>query len=181
MTVEAFLDWVVRQEGKFELSNGRVIAMAGGTRRHSGIALNIIVALMRKLAGTGCEVHASDLAVRTGLDQIRFPDVSVFCDPEELSQDASAQRLLERPCLLFEVLSRSTAGEDRTYKLFEYRSLPSLSAIVLVEPETRRLDVYQRVSDSEWRNVTYLRGASLTLQHPEVTLTAEEIFGPDDA
>ena len=181
MSVEAFLDWVEQQDGKFELFRGRVIAMAGGTRRHARIAANIIGALDRKLAGSGCEVYGSDLALRTARDRIRFPDVAVYCDRTELDFDDDSQRLLERPCVVFEILSPSTAGQDRAIKLIEYRALPSVDTVVLVEPATRRLDVHQRHNETEWRSVTHLPGAGLTLRHPAISLTADEIFGPEEA
>jgi len=39
------------------------------------------------------------------------------------------------PVVIFEVLSASTAGDDRTIKLAEYKSLPSVRRYVMLEQD----------------------------------------------
>jgi Uma2 family endonuclease len=180
MSIETFLGWAPLQDRRFELFQGRPVAMAGGSRRHSQIATRLLAALERKLRGSGCEAHGSDMAIRTGPATVRYPDAAVFCDRHELEGDAEVQHVLERPSVIFEVLSPSTAGQDRAVKLIEYRALHSLTTVVLVEPTSRRFDVHRRVSETEWLSVTHLPGATLTLTSPTLELTAEEIFGPKE-
>jgi Uma2 family endonuclease len=172
MSVEAFLDWLGTQDARFELVDGRLTAMAGGTVRHADVALNIIGALRRKLRGTDCRAYGSDVAVRTGPDRVRFPHAHVHCGPI----DPSA-RVLDQPRVVFEVLSPSTERVDRFGKKFEYTALPSVDTYVVVHPELGRLDVYERTEADQWLNTTLLPGSTLALRDPSVGLTADEIFG----
>lgn len=189
MTADEFHDWHARQDGNVELYKGRVVPrfgwsfddgrwtmMAGGTVWHAHIAGNVYAALRRELAGQGCRVFNSEVAVRTEPDAIRYPEGSVLCDAEEIAALTRKAREIEKPKLIIEVLSPSTEKEDRGWKLMEYKALPSVRAIVLIEPGRRWMDVYVRVASSKWRNTVLLEGATLTLDDPAITLTAETIF-----
>lgn len=176
-SVEEFLDWLQIQGARYELDDGRVVAMAGGSRLHALVARRLLVALDQKLTGTGCEAFHGDLALRTLPKSVRLPDVTIYCDREELDGDPSSQRVMEKPRVVFEVLSPSTASVDQVTKLVEYKTISSLDTIVFVHPTKRFLDVHERVSDTEWRSVTHLHPSTLRLRDPRVDLTAEEIFG----
>lgn len=140
------------------------------------MAGNIYVALRSKLEGSGCRPFGSDLAVRINADTTRFPDVSITCDPDELAR-LEGITALEKPRIVFEVLSPSTARHDKGDKMWEYQTLASLDMIVLVHPVRRWMSVYERLGADEWRNVTLVFGRELVLRDPAATLTAEEIFG----
>ncbi len=60
-----------------ELDDGVVFMMSGGGPRHAAIAANLIIAFGTRLHGSGCRPYGSDMAVRTGPQLIRFPDVSI--------------------------------------------------------------------------------------------------------
>lgn len=175
--VEDFLDWLKDQDARYELVDGQVLGMAGGTRLHAEITANLLTALRAKLKGGNCRAYHGDMAVRTRAASVRMPDVAVYCDRDELAEEPSRQIALERPCVIFEVLSPSTSSIDQITKMVEYKALPSLRTLVFVHPTKRYLDVHERVSDTEWRSVTHLHPASLQLRDPAVTLTAEDIFG----
>ena len=190
LTAEEFHDWHWQQEGHFELSDGQVVPrfgwemdaegrwtmMTGGRVRHGQVAGNVLVSLARQLRGSGCEVFGSDVAVRTGPRNVRYPEVSVLCDRDELAAINDDTPEITNPKLVVEVLSKSTQKTDRGDKLFEYKSIASVQAIVLIHPVQRWLDVYVRQSPTEFRNFGLLQGATLVLEDPAVTLTAEEIF-----
>jgi Uma2 family endonuclease len=55
------------------------------------------------------------------------------------------------PCLLVEVLSRSTGIKDRTLKLAAYTSLPSLRAYWIVSQTWRSVERHWRGADGVWR------------------------------
>ena len=48
---------------KFEYANGQVYAMAGGSLKHSRIAVNLLIALGVHLSATDCRVFNSDAYV----------------------------------------------------------------------------------------------------------------------
>lgn len=191
MTPEEFHAWHQRQEGKFELEDGRVTPrfgwledrdgrltmMAGANGPHDRVARNVLFSLMRQLAGGGRETFGSDMAIRTGPGTIRYPEASVVCDREELEAIDETTYALTRPRLVVEVLSRSTERNDRTVKLLEYQALPSLRAAVLIHPGKRWMVAYERTGEREWRSVHLIAGATLTLTDPAIVLTPENVFG----
>ena len=101
---EDFLAWVWGQDHKFEMIEGRLVMMAGGSRNHSRIAVNATVALATRLAGKPCLPYNSDFLVETNGTNRYYPDVTVACGEE--------RDFTDRPVLIIEVLSRSTMRED---------------------------------------------------------------------
>ena len=67
-------------EIKSEYFDGEMFAMAGGTRAHSRIAINLGAELNNRLKATDCVVYNTDLRVKvevTGL--LTYPDLSIVC------------------------------------------------------------------------------------------------------
>ena len=54
------------------------------------------------------------------------------------------------PRAVFEVMSPSTRGFDQSKKLEEYKSVESLSHIVLIDPDSPELIAYQRDASRAW-------------------------------
>ena len=129
MTADEFLAWEAKQELKWEFDGFQPVAMNGGTRAHSVVQANLLTELTRQLRGTPCRAYGSDLKVQTG-PSYRYPDVSVSCTPF-----ADTETIVAEPVVIFEVLSGSTAGDDRTIKLAEYKSLSSVRRYVMLEQD----------------------------------------------
>jgi Uma2 family endonuclease len=174
LSIEEF--YVQYADQKAELVDGRVRLMSGAARRHNEIAGNVLAELHGRFKGDPCRVYGSDMGVKTGSASVRYPDVVVTCDPRDIEGDGFSRQHLEHPKVLFEVLSPSTERGDRSDKLMDHKALPSVETGVLVNPRTERIDTYERVGELEWRNLTLLSGAALTLLDPALTLTAEMIF-----
>ncbi len=159
---------------KAELVDGMIWMMAGGSPKHAAVAANIIIALGTRLRGSGCRPYGSDLAVRTGKQSIRFPDVSVYCG-NPASRDNDDKKLLGDPVVVFEVLSPSTASNDQISKLAEYRALSGIRTTVFVDPDTERVRVVHEGNGGEWLP----QGADVPLPSINVTLPYGEIFARD--
>jgi Uma2 family endonuclease len=161
-------------EHKAELDNGVVRMMAGGTRRHAEVTGNIFVALATRLRGSGCKPYNSDMAARTHVLSIRYPDVAVYCgrDGPEHDDDKSA----DDPRVIFEVLSAGTARTDLTVKLAEYKALPSVDAIIFVDIASERLRVHLRPEPDTWTEVQHREPVDLVLPSLGVTVPHGEIF-----
>src|SRR5215213_5962176 len=92
-------------EIKHEFDAGEILAMAGGTARHSALAANIITAL-RTTRPAGCTVFQSDMRVRVvATGRATYPDVSMVCGPIEYDREDAARTTMTNPVLLVEVLS----------------------------------------------------------------------------
>ena len=123
MTPAEYLAWERDQPQKHEYYRGEVFAMAGATREHNLIVMNLGAELRAALRDRPCEAYPSDMRVRipaTGL--YTYPDVTVVCGRPEF-EDGVLDTLLN-PQLLAEVLSTSTEAYDRGGKFEQYRTLP---------------------------------------------------------
>ena len=161
LTVRQFLEWEERQPEKYELLDGLVRMMAGGTKDHAAIAGNILAALRGKLRGSPCRPFNSDIKVLTAGAQSYYPDVTVDCG----QQDGSATQA-SRPTVVFEVFSPSTRKDDLTLKLPNYQATPSIQQIVYVETDRMHLMVWRRTEDG-WEETE--------IAHPEEPLTIEPV------
>jgi Uma2 family endonuclease len=61
-----------------------------------------------------------------------------------------------RADLVIEVLSPSTRQIDRFRKLEEYKTVPSIRSILLVEPSLPTAKLYQRGEEDRWRDADFL-------------------------
>ena len=177
MTVDDFLHRYSGIEGRWELVRGVPVMMAGGTIRHGDVAANVLTALRNKLRGRRCKAFGSDVGIQVDIEQYRLPDVSVLCDPRDIEVD-ELQRA-HFPKVLVEVFSPSTAEADRGAKLLEYRRIPSVEAIVHVDPVLETVELYERTGPREWRETPLPRSSAIPLEAIGVTLTAEDVFRRD--
>ncbi len=127
---------------RYEFIDGTLLGMAGETRLHKKVVLNILRILEPIALARGCEVMP-EAKVRTQSSRYRYPDLVVSCAPGD------DPYFLENPCFIVEVLSDSTALIDSVDKLEEYLRIPSLERYVLIEQQTRRVVVYKR-TEAGW-------------------------------
>ena len=175
MSTAEFLDAFSGAEGKWELVRGVPRMMSGGTAAHNSIAANILTALRGKLRGTGCKPFNSDMGLEIADGEVRYPDLAIYCDPRDLALDPLVTRVFRHPSVLFEILSPSTERYDRGQKIMRYHDVQSLRTVILVDPATRLIEVYER-EEGGWSLHRQRAGADLDILDPAVTLTHDEIF-----
>ena len=143
LSLQEFLDWENQQDERHEFHRGEVFAMVGARRIHGIVSLNIAASLKSQLKGSPCRAFADSMKIRIGVDTILYPDVFVTCDAADLRTD----QVFTAPTVVVEVLSPSTQSYDRGSKFTLYRSLPSLREYMLVDPETREVQLFRRGVD----------------------------------
>ena len=176
LTAEEFLQ-IEFGEQKAELDNGVIQMMAGGTARHATIQINVIAALRQRLRGSGCTPFSSDMAVQTHGRSVRYPDVTVFCGHNDPADDEA--KAFSDPRVIVEVLSAGTARTDLRVKLPEYKALPSVDTIVLIDTATERLHIVQRTSANGWSEQLHADPVDLELPSLGIIIPHEEIFARD--
>jgi len=144
VSVEAYLEGEKRSPVKHEYVHGRVFALAGTNDIHNRISINLIVGLDEASRRKGCQLFAADLKLSIFGERYYYPDLMVTCEPE------ADPYVKERPCLIVEILSHSTASTDRREKVDAYLSLPTLDAYVLVDSQMRRVEAFTRTPEG-WR------------------------------
>ena len=165
---------------RHEFYDGEIYAMAGGTPEHAAMAAAITAALVGQLALfysaklSPCRVYSSDLRVRvlaTGL--ATYPDVTVICGPSE--RDPQSATHVTNPKIVVEVSSSGTAEYDRGDKLRHYQQIPSLDAVVLVDHEQPRIDLWMR-EEGGWRSRSFGEGEEIPLEVIGCTLEVDAIY-----
>jgi Uma2 family endonuclease len=150
MTADEFMVWVMQQPSneKYELSNGRILAMSPERWGHGEVKATILVNLTIAVreAGLPCRILGDSMAVRIDNKTIFEPDVLVRCGPRPSFDTLE----INDPIIIVEVLSPSTASRDRSVKLTGYFRLPSLRHYLLVSADERRIVHHRRVSDTEF-------------------------------
>ncbi len=162
MSAEEFLDWGLRQDQRHELVDGVPVAMAGAKQRHDLIVMNAQAGLHARLRGKECRNFSADIAVRIPAGNIRRPDAGIDC--AAFDDDATTAGA---PFLVMEVLSPTTREFDRLRKLEEYKTVPSMAHIVLIDPDLPQVFHWSRAPGGDWRHLL-LEGLKAIIHLPEI-------------
>jgi Uma2 family endonuclease len=172
LSLADFLAWENTQEGRHEFFRGEVFAMVGARRVHGLVGLNIAAALKQHLKGTRCRAFIEAMKVQPAQDTIFYPDVFVTCD----EQDLRTEMVFRRPTLVVEVLSESTQAFDRGLKFAAYRQIAELQEYLLVDPDTRRVEVFRRNERLNFELHDQTGATELVLDSVGLRLAMGEVF-----
>ena len=172
MDLQAFLDWEEQQVEKHEFHRGEVFSMVGARRVHGLICLNIAASLKQQLKGSACRAFADSMKLRVGADTILYPDIFVTCDAGDLRTES----VFSAPTVVIEVLSRSTEMYDRGSKFALYRTVPSLREYLLVDPDSRGVELFRRAADGLFVLHDLTRRTPVELESIGCELQADDIF-----
>jgi Uma2 family endonuclease len=184
MSAAEFLAWDALQTVKHEYVRGEVFAlgrpgefldMAGAGEAHVTVTGNVFMALRQHLRGSPCRCYFVDMKLRVeAADAFFYPDLMVTCS----ASDAADPLVKREPVLLVEVLSPSTAAYDRGEKFAAYRQLPTLREYLLIDPESRRCDIFRK-GDGEgglWVLHPFEGGQGLRLASVGLELAAADLW-----
>lgn len=138
MTVSEFLTWNDDTDTRYELIDGRPVAMAPPSPLHSGVAGNVAGLLYARLEAP-CRVH-TEYGIWRSLESDRYfqADVAVVC--AFIRRDEPPPE----PTAIVEVVSPSSVNHDRGLKVDAYRHLESCRCILVVHSESRRVERWRR-------------------------------------
>lgn len=174
-TVEEYLAYEKASPIRHEYVDGQLFAMAGESKNHNRVGSNILVKLLQGLESSKCEAFFEGIKVKVGPTRYYYPDVVVTCTEPEEDEDAY---IIENPVMIVEVLSSSTARNDRVEKMNAYQRLPGLREYVIVSQETVRVEVYRHDrADDVWQcQVVDQPESDLTFHSVGVTMTLADIY-----
>lgn len=165
-TVEEFLGWEDGTDTRYELIDGAVVAMAPPARAHGRLAARLgglIDAELRMRAP--CFVQNEAGIIRPGSDDTCYiADLAVSCESSE-----PGDRLMREPLLIIEILSPSTTAFDRLQKIADYRQIPSVQEILLIDSESMFAEILRR--DAGRWITEIVRGPTATLLLGSVPLS----------
>jgi Uma2 family endonuclease len=169
MSLDEFLAWEREQPERHEFDGLVFRMMTGGSLDHSTIASNLWTALREALRETGCRPFRGDTKVIANRG-IRYPDLSVTCSPIAGSDD-----VVPEPVVVIEIISPSTAREDRGRKKLDYFATPSIHQYAIVEQDERLIDLYTR-TDAGWMDEVVVDDGTLNLSAIGVAISLDAIY-----
>ncbi|TPQ51326.1 Uma2 family endonuclease [Prosthecomicrobium hirschii] len=132
---------------RLELVDGRIVMMSNPTETHEQIVSNLGAPLKLAMDGRNCRTYLGGIRVQANDDLGRFDgcrsDIVVRCGPR------GDRTWITDPVVVVEVLSPSTMDVDRGRKLWFYKSLASVSHILLIYTDQMRVEHYRR-TDGDW-------------------------------
>jgi len=175
MTVDEFLIWAETAPGRHELIDGVPVAMASNSQNHSVLQVNIAY-LIKLVLGRGPCRTLIGAGIRRGdrSDQWYEADVAVSSTPQP-----GASKWQEAPVVVVEILSSSTAEQDRGTKVPDYQAIDSVQDILLVSSEKRRVSHWTRQQDG-WFVRDIIGAGAFTLQGVPVTMSMDAIYEQTD-
>lgn len=170
---QSYLDMEEQSKIRHEYVDGHIYAMTGASRAHNKISGNLYAALHQQVKGTPCDVYMSDVKLKIAAkNSYYYPDLMLGCSHEE-----AHDYFLTQPCLIIEVLSKSTAKIDRREKLVAYQSIPSLHEYVLVSQSRYRVERYHRLNEHGlWHIAVYELGDSVEFSCLDLQLSLNDIY-----
>ncbi|MBO9714287.1 Uma2 family endonuclease [Sphingomonas sp.] len=176
ITADEFLEIDFGTDRKFELEDGVIVMMTGGTEAHAWVQGNIFAWLRTRLKGSGCRPYGSEMAVRVSETDVRYPDISIYCGPRDAVTEAKS---LSDPVVIIEVLSPSTTTLDQGTKLEEYRRIASVRTIAFVDPINEMCRTFERQSENGWHDHMFSGRGGIAIPALDLTIPHDEIFARD--
>lgn len=180
MTVPEFLAWSERQPetDRYELVDGKVVAMSPERNRHNLVKLEVAIALREAVrrAGVPCTVFTDGASVAVDERTVREPDAAVQCGGE-VDLDSM---LIEAPCIVVEVVSPSSERDDVQTKFIDYFVVPTIRHYLIVFSEKRTV-VHHRRNDQGTIDTRIVREGDIVLDPPGMTVAVASLLGPAPA
>jgi len=174
LTVEEFLAWESGDDYRYELWDGRVVMMAPPSPSHAALIGELVGRLFNAIRSRP-ECRVLDGAGLRSLARARsfyIPDILVTCTRSDIEDGE-----VRNPILVIEVLSPSTERGDRRRKLVEYRAVPSVREIVLIDCRQLFAEIHRRDEGGRWFvDVLGEPEARLRLESAGLDVSLDELY-----
>lgn len=166
VTVEAFLAWHDGTDTRYELIDGRIVAMAAPSPDHSTIAGNVAGLLYARLRRP-CRVVV-EWGVPRGERTYWQADVAVVCEPWLRGERPP------RPRALVEIVSPDGADHDHG-KAADYREIEGVELILLVHTDRRRVERWVREGE-RWIVTDHIGRGTVELPPLGLSVDLDELY-----
>ena len=147
-----FENFIAPHTTEYRYIDGEVYAMAGTTKAHNTISLNLAILFREKLKNSNCQTFMADIKVNiSNKKRFFYPDIVVTCDDND---DVNAYDI-KFPKVIVEVLSEFTEKFDRGKKFQYYRTIPSLQEYILISSQEYLIECFRRTKNDLWTLQTY--------------------------
>jgi Uma2 family endonuclease len=143
-SIAEYFDLEMKSEKRHEYYDGKIVECAYTSLNHARIVHNLDYLLGGCLRRTNCEVFTeSRMVFVKRCNKFYYPDLVIVCGEIELFQYTKNQEATLNPSVLIEVLSDSTENVDKKDKRKCYHKIPSLKQYVLVEQDSKSIEVHE--------------------------------------
>ena len=165
-TAEEYLESEVLSAERHEYLNGEIKLMTGGTPNHNESVSNLLIILKLALKGKPYRTFVTDQRLWIPNRSIyTYPDIMVLPSPIQLQSGRTDT--VVNPCLIAEVLSKSTKDYDRSEKFLAYRTIETFQEYLLIDQYQIHVEHYVKKAANQWLLSEYTA--------PQVTLTLSSI------
>lgn len=173
MTVDEFLAWAEGRQGRYELYNGIVYAMAPERAGHAEVKHAVASALATAIARAKiqCWMLPDGMTVRVDKDTAHEPDALVYCGTKLPSTTIE----VPAPVIVVEVLSPSTRHIDASAKLAGYFRLPSTRHYLIVDPD-KRVVIHHARGEGDAILTRIVKSGTLDLSPPGLKVPVGRFF-----
>jgi Uma2 family endonuclease len=169
VSVAEFLRFEGERDVRYQLIDGRIVAMAPAVRRHRVIAARLATALMNRLRPPCLAESEAGILLPWSDGDYYVADLAVSCAP------VGDEHWCPDPILVVEVLSPSTEGEDRVVKLRDYQRIPSIRDVLLVASARASVEHHAR-SGPLWLLHDLGPGDTVRLERLGIEIPVDEIY-----
>ncbi|CAN5808549.1 Uma2 family endonuclease [soil metagenome] len=174
LSADDFVGWAAAQpQGRFELMDGQVVAMAPERMAHTRAKLRAVNALAASIVASGldCEAVTDGASIRIDDHTVYGADALVRCGPP-VPDDAQE---VTDPIIVVEILSPSSRGIDTGLKLDGYFRLPSVRHYLVLNTDSRVVLHHHR-DDRGAIGVQILHEGTLSLDPPGLVVQVSDLF-----
>ena len=165
-TPAEYLELEILSEERHEYINGEIRLMTGGTPNHNDIVSNLLIAIKLGLRKKAFRTFVSDQRLWIPERNLyTYPDVMVLEQPIQLQEKRTDTVM--NPCLIAEVLSKSTKDYDRSEKFISYRTIETFQEYLLIDQYQIYVEHYVKTAVNQWLLSEYT--------DPQVTLSLNSV------
>lgn len=163
-------------ESKHEYYRGEIFAMAGASKNHDRIGLDLGTRINLALQNSKCEAFSNEMKVWSRTKSFfTYPDLVIVCGKPEFYE--KRDDILTNPLVIFEVLSKSTRSYDRDEKFEFYRSIPSFQEYILIDQWRVHVEQMYLESRNKWLLTEYHELTDvLQLAKVDIAIPLREIY-----
>lgn len=145
------------------------------SKNHDQINYNLVAQISKQLNEDKYNVYSESPNLKIpNKEKSRIPNVCATSATDEIRDENG---LVENPLVNIEILSRSTQKIDKTEKLEEYRSIPSLQEYIMIEQEKVGIEQHIRKGKNQWEvNLLDEKDKNLPIKTIEVDIEIAKIY-----
>jgi Uma2 family endonuclease len=148
-TTQEYFEFELGSAERHEYDNGELRLMTGGTPNHNRICRNLLIALELAFKEQPYETFVTDQRLWIPERNLyTYPDIMVLEKPIQL-QERRTDTVMN-PCLIAEVLSKSTKDYDRSEKFLAYRTIETFREYLLVNQYQIQVEHCLKTAANQW-------------------------------